>query len=206
MTLRTDSGLDRTLGTLTVRPGAANPFVMSRRDFGRSAVVLLVGSALGGAALLEGCTSSQVIGEINTILQQAAAVLAVVEPNAPWVTAFKNAVAALMTAEQQWQTGSTVQLVIDALNTLVAITAVIPITAPYSPLIDILVAGIEAVLAALPPSSNSAGIKSTAGGNPHVGAYKFPQHWYRKTPNAAEFKSCWNQTVQAHGLNTAILK
>jgi hypothetical protein len=178
----------------------------TRRQFGKSAVGVLGITALGGVSLAEGCTSSSVINEINVILQEAASVLAVVEPNAPWVADFKNAIAALMVAEQQWDTGGTVQLVIDALNTVVAITAVIPLTAPYSPLIDILVAGIEAVLAALPQSSNNAGVRAMASGNPHVGRYQFQKHWYRSTPTAGEFKSAWNASAKERNLPAAVLK
>lgn len=145
------------------------------------------------------------INEINTILQQAAAVLAVVEPNAPWVAEFKNAIAALMVAEQQWQTGGTVQIVIDALNTIVAITAVIPLTAPYSPLIDILVAGIEMVITALVPSAAPpATVKATRQGNPHVGAYAIPHRTFHS--QSSTFKWCWNQAAVEHNLNQAVLK
>jgi hypothetical protein len=180
---------------------------INRRQFGKSTVALLGFASLGGTVLLDGCTGSQVINEINVVLQQAAAVLAVAEPNAPWVAELKNAIAALMTAEQQWQNGGTVQVVIDVLNTIVAITAVIPITAVYSPLIDILVAGIEAVLAALPQSSNVGGIRAQPSGNPHIGKYAFPKHWYRSTPTASEFKSCWNAAAKANPqLATAVLK
>lgn len=165
---------------------------LNRRQFGRNAIGLMAVGTVAPTVLLEGCAGSEVINEINVVLKQAAAVLAVLEPNTTWSIALQKAIAALMTAEQQWQTGSTVQLVIDALDAIVAITAVIPITAPYSPLIDILVAGIEAVLAALPASSNNAGVRATANGNPHIGKYKFQSHWYRKTPTAGEFKSAWN--------------
>lgn len=180
---------------------------LSRRDFGRGAAVLVGGGALGGAALLEeGCTGSQIVNEINVILQQAAAVLAVVEPTAPWVAEFKNAVAALMTAEQQWQTGGTVQIVIDALNAIVAVTAVIPITAPYSPLIDILVAGIETVILALAPSPVPAAksVKAARAGNPHVDAYVMPHRMLHS--QVSTFKWCWNGKARELNLPQAVLK
>jgi hypothetical protein len=181
---------------------------MNRRQFGKNAIGLMaIGTSAPAALLVEGCTGSQVINEINVVLKEAAAVLAVAEPGAPWIAPLQQAIAALLAAEQQWQTGSTVQLVIDALDVIVAVTAVIPLTAPYSPLIDILVAGIEAVLAALPQSSNNAGRKATAAGNPHIGRYQFQTHWYRKTPDAAEFKSAWNNVaITSPALAAAVLK
>jgi hypothetical protein len=151
-----------------------------------------------------GCSGSQVVNEINVVLQEAASVLAVAEPNSPWVPELKQAIAALMTAEQQWQTGGTVQIVIDALNTIVAITAVIPITSVYSPLIDVLVAGIEAILAALPQSSTMTAVRATPQANPHVNAYKL-QHHFLHSP-AGNFKLNWNDVAKAHNLYSAVLQ
>ena len=177
---------------------------LTRRQFGKGAMVA-IGASFVGVPLIEGCSSASVINEINVVLKEAAAVLAVAEPGAVWVTDLQKSITALMTAEQGWQTGGTVQLVIDALNTIVAITAVIPLTAACSPLIDILVAGIEAVLAALPQSSNNVGVKATATYNHHIGAYKFSGHWYRKTPDATDFKSAWNAKAKVVGLPKAVL-
>ena len=173
----------------------------SRRKFinGGSLAVLSLGAV--STISLEGCSTSSVINEINVVLQEAAAVLAVAEPGAAWVGELQKAIAALMSAEQQWQTGSTVQLVIDALNTIVAITAVIPLTATYSPLIDILVAGIEAVLAALPASTS---LKLAVENNPHVGRVKIQRHWYH-TP-ATDFRDTWNTTAKERGLISAVIK
>ena len=101
---------------------------MNRRQFGKNAIGLMaIGTAAPAALLVEGCTGSQVINEINVVLKEAAAVLAVAEPGAPWIAPLQQAIAALLAAEQQWQTGSTVQLVIDALDVIVAVTAVIPL-------------------------------------------------------------------------------
>lgn len=156
-----------------------------------------------------GCSGQQVVNEINVVLQQAAAVLAVAEPNAPWVPQLKNAIGALLTAEQTWQTGGKAQIVIDALNTIVAITAVIPVTAVYSPLIDVLVAGIEAVIVAMNPLVvNPPGptpVAATAARNPHVGAYTIHRHWYHSP--STDFRDAWN-SVATHSpeLAGAVLK
>jgi hypothetical protein len=147
---------------------------------------------------MTGCNSSQVINEINVVLTETATVLSVADPNAAWVPELQKAVAALKTAEASWQSGSTVQLVIDALNTIEAITAVIPQTAAYSPLIDVLVAGIEAILAALPASTTA-----KVSMNSHLGRYTLVKHWYR-TP-AGNFKANWNDVAKARGLTNMLL-
>src|ERR1700690_3247925 len=109
---------------------------MNRRDFGKTALAVTV----AGPALLsiDGCAPSTIVQDLNVVLNEAENVLSVVAADLPWLAEFKAAIAALQSAEAAWQGGSTVQMVIDALNTLVAVTAVIPFTAPYSPLIDVL--------------------------------------------------------------------
>jgi hypothetical protein len=175
---------------------------MNRRDFGKAALAVSV----AGPALLsiDGCSTSTVVQDINVVLNEAENVLSVVASDAPWLSDFKAAIAALQTAEAAWQGGGAIQIVIDALNTLVAVTAVIPVTAAYSPLIDVLVAAIVDVLALLPASSSSAKLKATAVANPHVNAYKISHRWGR-TP-AGDFKAAWNSVASAHGLTQANLQ
>jgi len=151
----------------------------------------------------QGCSGSQIINEINVVLNEAESVLAVADPGAPWVTPLDNAIKALQSAETAWQTGSAVAIVDDALNTLSAVLAVIPLTAVYSPLIDVLVAGIEAVLAAL-PISTSLKARVMVMQNPHANRYTLVRHWYR-TP-AGNLKANWNSVAKAHGLPQMVLK
>ena len=87
---------------------------------------------------------------------------------------------------------------------IVAITAVIPEAEPYSELIDVLVAAIEAVLLLLPQSSNNAGVKATSIGNVHIGKYKMSHRWGRSL--AGDVKANWNDVAKAHGLTQAILQ
>lgn len=185
---------------------------MNRRSFFKAAAVTGVVATL---PTLEGCGLSQVENAINVVLKEAAAVLAVAEPGAPWLVPLQKAIADLMTAEQQWQNGGAVQIVDDALNTIVAITADIPLTAAYSPLIDVLVAGIEAVLALLPAPVSPVSVatkltveqerKITAGGNPHVGRYQLKNSWDHPTP-AGKFRANWNEVAKANKLDYAVLK
>lgn len=152
-----------------------------------------------------GCTPSQVINEVNTVLTEATNVLVVAEPGAPWVPQLQAAVVALKTAEATWQSGGTAQIVIDALNTVEAITAVIPMTAVYSPLIDVLVAGIEAVIVALEPTVPPAQLKVriTRTANPHVGRVTIPHQAFHS--RSTDFKVMWNDTAKAHGLLGAVI-
>jgi len=147
------------------------------------------------AAPMVGCTGSQVVNEVNVVLTEAVNILAVAQPNAPWAPQLKAAVAALQTAEATWQAGGTVVIVEDALNTIVAIMAAIPLTAAYSPLIDVLVAGIEAILAALPPSTVAPTPVVAASHNPHIGRVQIKHHMLHS--RVSDFKAAWNAAVKA---------
>jgi hypothetical protein len=149
-----------------------------------------------------GCSEAQTVAEVNTILTEATTILTVADPNAAWVPQLKAAVSALQTAETTWQAGGAVAKVDDALNAIVAITAVIPLTAAYSPLIDVLVAGIEAVLAALPASPNATLVMAQV--NPHIGRVVIKHHMFHS--RSSEFTAAWNQAAHQAGLANAELK
>lgn len=168
--------------------------------FALSAILLL--GTLPVAAVATGCSGSQVVSEINVVLTEADNVIAVADPGAPWAQDLKNAVVALTGAETSWQNGGSVQYVEDALNTLCVVLAAIPLTAAYSPLIDVLVAGIEAVLAALPASAR-ARLTATLVRNPHAGRYRLVNHWYHSP--AGNLKANWNQVAKARGLTQMLL-
>lgn len=172
--------------------------MINRRSFLKSSV------ALGALAVVSfptiGC-SSNATAVLNTVLNSAQAVLAVAEPNAPWAGDFKNAISALENAETQWKAGGAVTVVISALNTLAAVAAVIPFTATYSPLIDILVAGIDAVIVAIAPTA-----APTVSHNARIGRIVL------KKPHALQseigaYKAQWNAIVSANpALSAAKLK
>jgi hypothetical protein len=159
-----------------------------------------------GFLMMEGCN---VEGLINTAIDAALAVLNVAEPGAAWVADFSQAVTALINAEKSWKSGGAVAIVVDALNTLAAVTAVIPFTAAYSPLIDVLVAGIEAVLTAL-GATGAAAVKVAA--RRYVAADgRSYAHQGRATLNkprvlesrSGAFKRQWNQVAEGAGLAKA---
>jgi hypothetical protein len=119
---------------------------MNRRIFmKRAAVAGAAATLVPSSILMEGCTFNTT-GALNTILDSLLAILKVAESGASWVSTLGSAIAALEQAEAQWKAGSSSEIVIDALNTVEAVLAVIPATAAYSPLIDIAFAAIEAVM------------------------------------------------------------
>jgi hypothetical protein len=161
----------------------------------------LGGLAAAGALSLTtlpamGCSGSEVVDELNTLLSSAESVLNVAEPGAPWVVEFVAAVAALKQAEASWQSGSAVTIVISALNTLAAVAAVVPLTALYSPLIDVLVAGIDAVLTALPVSLVGPAATRALLSNPRAGRVQLKKPHFMQSKVGA-YKHQWNEIVDA---------
>lgn len=159
-------------------------------------------------ALMTGCSQTDVTGLLNTVIASGEAVLAVAEPGAPWATSLRNALAALQTADTQWKAGSPVAIIIDALNTVQAVLAVIPVTAVYSPLIGVLVAGIEAVLAALPAPTSSSGLEARRAAlrSPYLGAVKLNGRSLAHPTYSGAYKAQWNAKAKALGLQAALLK
>ncbi len=168
---------------------------MTRRQFGKRSLTAVATVALAPGFLatleLEGCAQAKAI--LNDVIDSAQALLAL-DPNAPWAQDLSKAIAALQAAESSWSSGGAVVIVEDALNTLEAVLAGISLKATYSPLVDILVAGIEAVLNVLfpqPASSPAAKARHASLADVHRGRVTVPagsaraeQTWYRNTWNA----------------------
>lgn len=203
------------MGLLAEDPGTALKTMRKMADARRISgmdklgAVMLIALLLAGTMPVmatQGCSGSTVINEINIVLNEAGNVLAVAEPGASWIAPLKNAIAKLESAETTWQTGGTVAIVDDALNALSIVLAPLPLTAVYSPLIDVLMSGIEAVLAALPVSVSLKAqmARLTVAENPHAGRYRLVNHWYH-TP-AGNLKANWNDVAKAHGLLQMVLK
>ena len=178
---------------------------MQRRDFlKRTATVGAIIAVSPSALLVEGCPSVNVKALLNTVLDSAQAILKVATPNAPWIPALESAIVALQQAEQQWSAGSSVQIIISALNTLQAVLAVIPVTAAYSPLIAVLVAGIEAVLAAVVPQPAPTPVTLNAAKNPYLTSHRVvlnKPHFLQSRQGA--YKAQWNATAVKVGLPQA---
>ena len=151
---------------------------------------------------LTGCSPGQAENEVNTIILQLTNIMAVAEPGASWVKDAANALNILKVAEANWIKGAAVQDVINALNTAELVIAVIPVTAPYSGLADVLVAGIEAVLALLlpPPAGALTGVQQQAreaASLPVGAASPNPHKWRASVSSAKDSKTQWNLLVSA---------
>jgi hypothetical protein len=181
--------------TLTLKPKSK----LDRRCFlkltGTAAAITVIPSSL----LLSGCNSESIVQGLNIVLQSAEGILNVLAPGDPWAADFQQAVAALQQAEAAWQGGGAINIIVSALNTLEAVTAVVPFTAPYSALIDILVAGIESVLLLIQNQNPSVSVAAaaTAHPNPHEGKYHLGRPHAFQTP-VGVYRKAWNDAVKAN--------
>ena len=153
---------------------------MNRRNFLKISSTGAAVAVLTPMAVLEtGCAFS-VSGTLNVIIEAVGGILSYVGGSLPWVADLQAALTALQAAEAAWKSGSPAAIVIDALNTVEAVLAVIPLTAVYSPLIDIIVSGIEAVISYFAPTAqamHALGAKTRTGAehNPHLGRIPLKQ-------------------------------
>jgi hypothetical protein len=179
---------------------------MNRRHFLKLSGTGAAVAVLTPLTVLEtGCAFS-VSGTLSVIIEAVGGILSYVGGSLPWVADLQAALTALQTAEANWKAGSPAAIVIDALNTVEAVLAVIPLTAIYSPLIDIIVSGIEAVLnyftpATTPPVTLTKP-RSTAQTNPHLGRIPLKQPHSLQTYQGA-FKDQFNETAKGLGLTAA---
>jgi len=160
-------------------------------------VVLLGGSmaVTSPVIMLTGCTPAQVENEINTVLQEATGIIAVADPGVSWLADFSKATALLKVDEANWIKGGAVQDVINVLNDLQGVTALISPLVPYASLIGVLVAGIDAVLALLLPAPSTAApaalsVRTVAPANPFKGM--------ATVKSASDSKNQWNAIAKAN--------
>jgi hypothetical protein len=169
-------------------------------------VALAAGASLS-ALSVSGCSvsASDIENSINVAIQSAEAVLAVAEPGASWVSSFSNAVTALEQAETQWKGGGAVAILESALNTLAAVSAVIPFSAPYAPLVGILVAGIDAVLSSLPVTASVGATVAAPVTTPYRGKVKLKGRSLLHPTHIGAYKAQWNAVAKANPLLTAAI-
>lgn len=170
--------------------------MLNRRELIKYGVSGGVGILVMPASLsLEGCSAAEIENAINVVLQSGQAVLKVIDPAASWFSSLSNAIAALQQAESTWQAGGVVTIVVDALNTIETVLAVIPFFEPYAILIEVLVAGVEACLALLPSSAKSTKMRATA--NPYRGVITLRKPHFLQT-TAGAYKEQWNAAVKSN--------
>lgn len=180
--------------------------MLNRRHFLKLSGTGAAVAVLTPLTVLEtGCAFS-VTGTLNVIIEAVGGILSYVGGSLPWVTDLQAALNALQTAEANWKTGSPAAVVIDALNTVEAVLAVIPLTAVYSPLIDIIASGIEAVINHFASASMTfSRARATAQTNVHLNRIPLdPPHAFQTYQGA--FKEQYNKTAEAIGLPQVAIK
>lgn len=162
---------------------------MNRRDAIKSFGAL----AIAGPVLitLDGCplSAGQVENEINVLIQEAAGIIAIAEPGVSWLADFSKAAALLKIAEANWIKGGAVQDIINVLNDLQGVCALISPLVPYAALIGVLVAGVDAALALLLPTAPAGSIA------PHAAKRNNPFKGMATVKNAKESKDQWNAII-----------
>jgi hypothetical protein len=172
--------------------------MLNRRNFLRGAGGVAALAVTPAGALLTGCTPAQAENEVNTILQEATAIIAVADPGVSWLADFSKATALLKVDEANWIAGGAVQDVINVLNDLEGVCALISPLVPYANLIGVLVAGIDAALALLLPAPTTTATPMVARAqvrNPYKGQVTIT--------SAKQSKQIWNTYA---GQNPALAK
>ena len=173
---------------------------MNRRMFLQLSGTGAAVAVLTPATLLTGCAFS-VTGTLNVVITAVQGILKYVGNTQPWAVELSNALAALQSAEASWQSGGTTAIIIDALNTLEAVCAAIPFTAVYSPLIDLIVSGAEAVISYFAPQTmRFIKPRATIQNNPHKGRVALKGPSFLHPTYAGAFRNQWNDTATGVGL------
>ena len=160
------------------------------------AVAILAPSTL----FTTGCAFS-VKGTLNVIIDAVEGILKYVASSVPWATDLSNALDALKQAVATWKAGGAATVIIDALNTLEMVVAVIPFTAIYSPLIDLIVSGIEAVIHYFAPQTMKYKVaRATTANNPHLGRVALKGPSLLHPTHTGAFKNQYNDTATGIGL------
>jgi hypothetical protein len=172
---------------------------MNRRQLiqrGSLASVALMAPSL----FLAGCSGDTIKGILNTVLDSAKALLGLLAPNSAFYTDFAAAIAKLEADEAQWTAGGAVTILEEGLTAVQDVLAVIPQTMVFSPLIAILVAGIDAVLNLIPQPAVVAHAARRA--NPYKGqATLLSPHVFQS--HAGAYRAQWNAQAVALGLARA---
>ena len=163
---------------------------------GLSFILLMGMVTMGNTSSPTGCSPSQVENQINVLSQQITGLLAVAEPGKAWVVDLQKELPLLAQTEASWKAGGSVQDVINVLNEIELIVAVVPSTAVYSPLIDLIVTGADMVLAKfLPTITPATPVTSSA----KMGAMMVNVHRGRvQIRSASDSRSKWAAVVKGN--------
>lgn len=154
-----------------------------------------------------GCAFS-VVDTLDTIIEAVSGILSYVGSSEPWAVTLQNALTKLEQVAATWTTGSDAAILIDALNAVEAVLAVIPLTAVYSPLIDLVVAGVEAIINYFAKNTPAVALKVAARNtrhNPRIGRVTIMAPHAFQTPVGA-FKQQYNDAAIGCGCPQLKLK
>ena len=175
---------------------------MNRRKFAVRTLFALFSLAVLPLTLT-GCVSARTL--LNVAITAVLNLLKIAG-NSPLVAGLSAALTALQQAVASWTGGSITQDVIDAANTVAAVLDAIPATAPFSALIDVAVAGFDAVIALFPSAPTSAAaLRIKAMRSLHRGSAIYNEVRAKITKPGAfhtgqgEFTDEWNTTAVATG-------
>ena len=174
--------------------------MITRRQFGVGSMCAAVVGAMGSV----GCTLSLAgVQALLAVLIASIQSILKVATGATWAASLSSALGGLQTAEQSWKAGGAITILEDALNSIEVVLAVIPLTAVFSPLIDIIVSGIEAVIAVIPVNPSVIKLRASLSTNPHHNRIPLrkPSLWH-ETPSGA-FKAQYNSMAKEIGLPQA---
>jgi hypothetical protein len=172
---------------------------LNRRQFGKTALTAAGIVMVAPATLLRSCSTS-ISGLVNAVISSAEAILTIAEPGASWIPTLTAAVTMLKDAETKWKSGGAVTILLDAINVVQTVLGYIPVTAPYAALISIAIAGVEAVIAALPTSLK---MRVTLESNPYVGKVQLRKPHILQTQVGA-YKAQFNDVAKGLGYSVRI--
>ena len=159
---------------------------MRRREF-------IKVSGLAGLAFLIGCPSNVSQAALLALVNEIAVAWAKLSPflslNPALVASITAEIAAIRAAIQAWSPGFSITDIEKVVNALVATMALIPVIAMYEPLVALIVATAEGILALLVP-----------GGAPNVMVTARGKIFGNPPHSAGQFKSAWNKAVKAGSL------
>lgn len=188
---------------------------LTRRQFAIRTTQLL--GAMAVLPYLAGCpgiTQTQLaslISEVGAGLQEILPYLKSVD--AATAAKIELAFSALETAVQNWKPGSAVAVIEEAVNAFVGAMAIIPVLASYQPLVALIVATAEGLLALPIPAPPAGTTTAFAHATPGVGVTHEHGHVVvsyqgitisNPPKTAAAFRSSWNKAVKGDAKLTGL--
>jgi hypothetical protein len=183
--------------------------IMTRREFAhRSFATLVLAGSLPALLPLAGCPVTQselaeLIGEVGAGLAEILPYLTSVSQTA--AQKVEAAFQALETAVQNWKPGTVVSVIEQAVNDFVADMDLIPVLADYQPLVALIVATVEQLIALIlpAPASTTSALRASSGvAVTHEGRHLVVNYkgvTIKDPPKTARgFRGAWNKQVKGN--------